>query len=497
MTLPSCSSPSGRSRGYGLLMLALFLAACAERSPTPLPDAAFSPAFRRAGETERSGPTAATAWWAAFGDTTLVRLVERAAAANHDIRIAVERAKQAGYGVEVAEARLFPEIGLGASMAETRTGYADPVKRGLPDTRSGRLGLETRWELDLFGGARAAVNGAREESQAALQGVAGAQLLTVSEVARHYFLRQGARERLGLMQTLLDTRQEMENLTRHRWQQGLDSEREVVRAETERRNLSAALPPLRTLMSAGESRLALLLGADPSTPVAELGMAGDLPRELPEVAAGQPPELLERRPDLLAARHRLAAEGERLQEARSHLFPTLFLSALFGRQNLRLNADPELATARFSHVALAFAMPLFTAGALRAGIEAQSSRQRQALLEYEKAIRQAVEEVEVSLAALYDEKARFEALAAAAGSSRRTRQHADALFREGETGRLPQLEARCGELAAELALSESRARRALLSVQLYKALGGGWNALPPPANAAGSPPSVQGVADHE
>jgi outer membrane protein TolC len=192
---------------------------------------------------------------------------------------------------------------------------------------------------------------------------------------------------------------------------------------------------------------------------------------------------LRRRPDLLAAEQRLAAESSRLAESKSNLFPKIFLSILFGRQSLTLNDTLDLPASRYSNAALAFALPLFNAGRIRAGIDAQSAREREALLSYEKAILGAVEDVENSLAVMIGERQRVEALAATIRERDKAVGHATSLFREGQIDLLQLLDVQRARLATELDLAEANADRAISYVQLYKALGGGWEALPAPVNA--------------
>ncbi|PTT89169.1 TolC family protein, partial [Pelomonas sp. HMWF004] len=197
------------------------------------------------------------------------------------------------------------------------------------------------------------------------------------------------------------------------------------------------------------------------------------------IAAGQPSELLRRRPDLVAAEARVGAEALRSAEARAQWWPKLFLSALLGRQDLKLNAL-DLAPVPFSNVAMAFAAPIFNAGRINAGIQVQSARADEALLAWQKAVLVAVQEVEDSLLVRAQEADRATALALTTQNRRRSLQRAESLQREGQIDLLVLLDVQRSVLASELALSDSRLQQVLADVQLYKALGGG---LPPVAPA--------------
>jgi len=478
-----------------LLSIVLALGGCAGNPDVPKPGIPFRQVFRHEGEQQLDNSSTDLQWWRHFGDEQLVQLVERSARANHDIRIAVERAKQARSGRLAAESRLFPSLDLSASRSDSRTGLPSAVKQSIPDTKATRAGVDVAWEIDLFGGARAAANAAEKDTAVATLSISGAQLITASEVARQYFIWHGTRLRLEALESLLQTQRDTERLTRSRNREGMASEFDVDRAASETLSVEASLPPLRTLMAVTESRIAVLSGSDASMPVPELHAAANQ-FHWPSPTApltGQPADLLKRRPDLMAAEQRLSAESSRLAEAKANRFPKIFLSALFGTQKLTINDTLSLPASRYSNVAAAFVLPIFNAGRIQAGIDAQSARERESLLSYEQAILGAIEDVENSLAALAGERQRVDALTAAATERERAVAHASSLFREGQIDLLQLLDVQRARLATELTLAESKAQQAVDYVQLYKALGGGWQAMPAPANAPIAVNSSSGV----
>ncbi|WP_066342568.1 efflux transporter outer membrane subunit [Azohydromonas lata] len=468
---------------------ALLLSACAGGPPGPVksgPAALLTPAFGQAGEI--SGAFEAH-WWQRFNDATLAALVAEAQRANLDLRIAAERVQQARAGSTAAASRLAPTVGLTASASDQRSGLPDEVKRGQPDVRALRAGLDLGWEVDLFGAARAAADAAELDAQAAAEGAEGARLLAAGEAARLYLVWQGARARLQRLQSLLQAQADTERLTRSRAAEGLSSRFDVARAAAETQSLAAQLPPLRTLVAVTEQQIAVLLGRNPGEPLPLLQAAASatLP-DAPALAPGQPVELLARRPDLRAAERQLAAEGARLREARADLLPKFFFSALLGRQDLRINGL-DLAPVRLSSVALAFTTPIFNAGRLRAAQERASSRERAAELSYERATLAALQEVESSLVALAQERERGTALDALLAERRAALAHAQSLRREGQIDLLQLLDVQRGLIAAELSHVEHRTQLALDAVQLYRALGGGWRTGEPAAAAPSSNPS--------
>lgn len=458
------------------LAAALALAGCATAPvPSPEPAVPLSPAFRAAGAASdgADAPAADARWWAGFGDATLTALVERALEQNHDVAGALQRVRAARAGVDAQASRLAPTVGLQAGASRSSTGLPAAVKQGLPDTTALRLGVDLSWEVDLSGGLRAARDAAAADARAAVYGVAGARLLVASEVARQYFVWRSAEERLRIVGALADAQRDTARLVESRRREGQASAFDADRARAEADAFDAQLPPLRTLAGVSQNRLAVLLGANPSLP--PVGTPSDFAwPAVRAVAPGQPSELLQRRPDVRAAEARFVAASLRGQEARAQWWPKLFVSAVTGRQDLQLNAL-DLAPVRYGNVALALATPIFNAGRIEAGIQAQSARAAEALESWQQAVLVAVQEVEDSLLAQQQERQRAQSLVATLANRRLSLQHALRLQREGQIDLLTLLDVQRSVLAGELALSESRLQQQLDAVQLFKALGGGYD----------------------
>jgi len=190
---------------------------------------------------------------------------------------------------------------------------------------------------------------------------------------------------------------------------------------------------------------------------------------------------------LLALRSQLEAANWRRQQAAAEWFPRLFVSALFGRQNMEVNGM-DLGSARFANVAGLLAMPILDWGRTRSVNEIAESAQSEALLRYEDAIVRALEDVENGLVALRDERDRARVLNGAAVSAEAALNHAQSLYKRGQIDLLPLLDAQRARLAVQVGANDSQTQLLLDSVKLFKALGGGWQAFePPPADAARSP----------
>jgi len=459
-------------RPLALVALAILSACAVPPVQPPAPSVPLAAAFAHEAPAQAAGQAPDGAWWAGYGDPTLTALAGDALAANQDVTIALQRVAQARAGRDAQASRLWPTVGLQASASRSDSGLPPPVKLSIPDTRALRAGVDVAWEIDLAGGVRAARDAAQADAAAAAAGVAGARLLVASEVVRQYFVLRGAEEQLRIVQALADAQRETANRVSSRLREGQASAFDLDRARAEADAFDAQVPALRMLTGTAQTRLAVLLGRNPSVRVVA---------EAPEFAwpaaraigSGQPSELLRRRPDLVAAEAHVAAEALRTAEARAQWWPKLFLSALVGREDLRLNAL-DLAPVRFSNVALAFATPVFNAGRIDAGIRAQSARAEEALLTWQKAVLVAVQEVENSLLVRTQEAERAVALSRTVEHRRRSLQRAQSLQREGQIDLLVLLDVQRSVLSSELALSDSRLQQALADVQLYKALGGGF-----------------------
>ena len=474
------TSSSWRSHGTALravrfLPLAAWAVLSACSTPPvqpPAPPVPLAAAFTNSQAAQAEGTTAGAEWWAVWGDPTLTALVEEALGANQDITIALQRVAQARAGTDAQASRLWPTVGVQASASRSSSGLPAPVKQGMPDTRALRAGIDVAWEIDLAGGMRAARDAAQADTTAAEAGVQGARLLVASEVARQYFVLRSAQERLRIVQALAKAQRDTASRVESRLREGLASAFDLDRARAEADTFDAQIPPLEMLAGTSQTRLAVLLGRNPSAPVIEADPAFTW-QGVRDIGSGQPSELLKRRPDLIAAEARVAAETLRTGEARAQWWPKLFLSALTGRQDLQLNAL-DIAPVRFSNVALAFAAPIFNAGRIDAGIRAQSARAEEALLAWQKSVLVAVQEVEDSLLLRAEEAKRATALAGTVEHRRRSLRRAESLHREGQADLLALLDVQRSVLSSELALADSCLQQALADVQLYKALGGGF-----------------------
>ncbi|WP_018437521.1 efflux transporter outer membrane subunit [Paraburkholderia atlantica] len=467
---PRLGEVAGRGAAATLTVsLALVLAGCA--TPVMQPSIEVPGRFAAASASVEH-PEAA--WWDSYRDPVLSDLVRRAAHENRDIRIAAERVRAARAGETISRSWLLPTVIVGANGFNHTTTYDTALKNFVPEaanTRAGQVGIGASWEVDLFGRLRAGAKAAAADAVAVENTARGVRLLVMTDVATNYFMLVGALHQLDTMRAISAAQDETLRLVTARERVGLATPFDVERAKTEASKSHAAIPPLETLAEVSRHRIAVLVG-DQAFNAASITASG-IEAIVPLARPGQPAALLQRRPDLLVASAQLDAANARRQQAMAEWFPRLILGAVFGRESIDLNGI-ALGPANFSNVAGLIAMPIFNAGRTRAINDIAESGQKEAVLHYEDAIVRALEDVENALVALDDERQRAQLLHDATASAEAALGRAQSLYDRGQIDLLPLLDAQRTRLAVRAIANDSSTQLLLDSVQLYKALGGGW-----------------------
>ena len=310
----------------------------------------------------------------------------------------------------------------------------------------------------------------------------------MTDVATNYFILTGALRQLESVRAISAAHDETLRLVTARHRAGLATPFDVERAQTDASRARAAIPPLETLAAVSRHRIAVLIGDQAFNAASIVPSSSDV--VVPVAQPGQPATLLQRRPDLLALNAQLDAANSRRQQAHAEWFPRLFLGALFGRESVEVNAL-NLGSARFTNVVGLLTMPIFNWGRTRAINDIAESNQVEALLRYEDGIVRALEDVENTLVALRDERQRAQLLQSASASADAALGRAQSLYDRGQIDLLPLLDAQRTRLTVRVSANDSQTQLLLDSVQLYKALGGGWQVFEPanqPAASASPPP---------
>lgn len=465
-------------------------------------------------------------WWRRFGDERLNALIERGLAAAPDIRSAQARLRQARASRELTTASWFPSMSFSADG--TRTSYNDREKKAAQKAANSRdlynANFDASWEPDIFGVTRHAVSGADADVKAEAARVEHAKVTLAAEIALNYVQYRASQDRLAVACRNALSQEETLNLTRSRAAAGKTSQLAVEQARTSLEQTLATIPDLRGAQTASLNRLDILLGQPPGTlagndwkkisaapgtlgpdslPGTDLGrffkpdnpapcgvfdaypqayelwsgtvLAAPSPRpRVPEViAVGIPSESLRRRPDVQAAEASLLAETARVHERVAERYPSLRLGGSFGWQDV-VFSGLGTSSSIVRSLAASLSATLFDGGRIRSQIDIQDAVQEQALLNYEQAVLTALEDVENALSAYATGQQGVAHHEKAVQAARNAAQLARQMYQVGLTGFQEVLDTQRTLLSAEDDLATAHSDVLVSVVQLYKALGGGW-----------------------
>ena len=455
-----------------VLLAALVLQGCAVTEPKTEPKVALPQSWD--GKTDATEiAQLGTGWWKAFGSPELERLIGEAQSGSADLRIAVERMRQADIALQLAGVSRLPSVRGTAGSTASRTDTPD-VDGDLRKSSSGSLSVS--YEVDLWGRIAAGVRAGEANFRASQQDWEAARLTLLYNVASNYFLWLNLGERLRIARENLTLSERVLGIVEARARNGVATALEVSQQRTTVLSQRTALIPLELQQRQAATALALLLGRIPQGYAPQ---AGDFTQvQVPELTPGLPSTLLTRRPDLASAEAQLVAADANVAAARAALLPTLSLSGSAGLSSSTLFslADP---TRSFS-VGVSLAQAIFDGGQQRLQIRNVQS-QRVVLIEnYGKAIRTALKEVDDALGSI-ERNQRLEILQReVVAQSRRSLQLAELRYREGSGDLLSVLDAQRTLFAALDALATQSLGRLTAVLDMYKALGGDWTQEAPP-----------------
>ena len=481
------------SNSVTLLVSALVLAGCTSLAPTyqrpaaPVPATwaqasasaqAAAPADAAARATTASPPGAAasavadTTWQQFFTDPQLRALIGQALANNRDLRIAalnIERAR-ALYGIE--RAGQWPTVAVGATSALQRD-PADLSPTGRAETNRRHdlaIGISS-YELDFFGRVKSLNDAALQDFLSTEEARRSAQTSLVAEVATAYLTLAADRERLQLARDTLRNQRDAQALVKARVDGGVASPIDLRRAQTTVEAARADLARFTSQVAQDENALALLVGSP--LPGDRLPAALDPVSTLDALPAGLPSQVLQRRPDILAAEHRLRAANAHIGAARAAFFPSVTLTAGGGVASRSLSDLFQGGSGAWSFVPQ-INLPIFDGGRRRAALSVAQADRDIALAGYEGAIQRAFREVADVLALRDTLGEQLDAQQSLVAATEDTYRLSDLRFRQGAQGYLEVLDAQRGMYAARQALIGTRLTRLSNQVALYRALGGGW-----------------------
>ena len=457
---------------------ALSLVACQMVGPDYFRPKQTLPASYQESQASDAAVAMSNQWWTLYNDEVLNDLIAKASKNNTDIKIAVARIEEADAYMREVGAALFPQVNVDSSASRykvTELG-ATPLFNGMSPTRNNfNVTLSTTFELDFWGKLRRAQESAKAEALASRFAKDTVDLSLKSLVTGDYLLLRSLEAQIELSKASMKSREDSLALTQRRLEGGVSSALDVHQAEVAYNNLKAQLADLTRQRAIIEHQLAVLAG-DLDLKIA----AGDIQSlPIPPVPpVGLPSTLLEARPDVRQAEQNLIAANAKIGVAKAALFPTISLTAGLGGESKDLG-DVLKSAARIWNGGLSLNLPVFDSGRLSSKVDQASAEKKQLLASYERAVQNAFTEVNDALVNVRQNTEREAALNASQSSASKALEIANNRYKSGYTGYLEVLDAQRVFNDASLAYVQSRQARLTSTVELFKALGGGWSTKAP------------------
>jgi efflux transporter, outer membrane factor (OMF) lipoprotein, NodT family len=423
----------------------------------------------------RQAPSAQrlASWWNSLGDDVLTHLIFISLQNNRDLEVARSRVNEARAALGVSKADLLPWLDSVNSWTNA-DGSDNSTAPGSANIY--RLGIDASWEIDIFGGQRQKVRAAEGDLAAAYADLHNAWVSLSSEVALNYLNLRTLQARLDIARQNLSLQTDTLELLQSQYDSGLTDALALNQAKYTVEQTKATIPPLQEGIETSMNALAILCGTVPGSLEELLGKALPIPQVDPANLVGIPAEALRRRPDIQSAEMQLLAQTARKKSAKTDLYPKLNLIGSIGLESLSTGSLFSSDSYGFSF-GPRITWPIFHGGAIRKNIEVQTAREEQLLAAYEGTVLRAVAEVRNALAADTQERQRNEALRRGVEAARTAVDVAEDKYRNGLSDFNNVISAQAALLSLQDQYMTSEGQLTSNVVQLFKALGGGWEPL--------------------
>jgi multidrug efflux system outer membrane protein len=471
-------SPRFLSRRASLALAVFPLVGCSTFRPHPDSGIPLPPQLASATAEPANWPD--PLWWRGFGSPELDALMERAVAANFDIRAAIARVRQADAQIRIVGQALLPTGNLTAGVTRTQSPTQTATAVTINNTGGRRFvqrelfqtGLQASYEIDFWGKNRAGVVSAEQSARASRFDVASVTMTTEASVAITYFTILAAREQLAIQQSNVEAAQRTLNLLQQRLAAGTNTGLDIAQQQTLLEQQRAAIPPLRQAIDQNTYSLGTLTGQTPEQVSRPQMALGDI--RIPAARPGLPSEVLQRRPDVWLAEATLAAAQASVEQARTAMFPSITLTASGGFQNVALENLLRPGSVLYS-LATGLTQPIFQLGALRAQYRLTQAQAEEILENYRLAIVAALVDVESAIVALRDTTDQEALQLGATRAAERAYAISEAQLRAGTIDLLTLLITQQALFNARNQLTQVRLLKLQAAVGLFRALGGGWS----------------------
>jgi outer membrane protein, multidrug efflux system len=457
----------------GLLSVTLILSGCAVGPNYARPKVNVPTDFRGAEGAAQQASYADLPWWEAFKDDQLKSLIDAALANNYDLAIAVSRVEQARQLAAVARSQYLPFVNYSVGASDGKNEFLGSVAPGSSTTKGAFLAAgSVAWEADIWGRIRRLNESARAQYLSTEEARRGVMLTLTSNVAQAYFQLLGLELQLQIAKDTTASFTDTLKLFTQRYEGGVASKLDTSRAEAAQAAAAAAIPEYERQIALQENVISVLLGSNPESIVHTAKLLDQIIP--PDIPVGLPSALLERRPDVLAAEQQVRSANAQVGVAIANFFPQIGLTALLGQASTPLS-QITAASGNLWSIAGNFAGPIYTGGALTAQKRQAVAAWQQTKLQYEQTALNAFTDVSNALIS----RQKFEAIRIEQMRSVAAYQQAVTVslqrYSAGRASYFEVLDAQLQLYPEQNALAQTELNRRLVVVQLYLALGGGWN----------------------
>ncbi|VXC82914.1 efflux transporter outer membrane subunit [Sphingomonas sp. AX6] len=423
-----------------------------------------------------------TTWWTRFDDPMLQQLAAEARTTNLDVAQAIARLRQAREGLVQSRADLLPSVSGsgGYSRREPITGGTSTttlpdgtiISTGSGSSDSFSLGADASWQADIFGGNRRGVEASRAALAAAGYDYAAILVAIQGEIARNYILARANQAQLDNARATLAIQDDNLEIAGFRVQAGLVSSIDVEQARVQRAQTAASIPSIESAYASAVARLGVLTGRAPGALRTQLAAVRPIPTGPASVGVGIPADTLRQRPDVRVAERNLAAAVAQIGVAEAQLYPQLSLGGSIDTSANALDAIGDIITGRiFSNIA----QLIFDAGRTRSQVRSQQAAADAALANYRQTALTALEDVENAVVALDAAQRREREFAIALDAATNSALLSRLQYQSGLTDFTTLNQVESSLLSARNGVTQARADQATALIQLYTALGGGWD----------------------
>ena len=453
-----------------LLTFILLLSGCAV-GPNYHRPAVNTPAAFRGESPAATNSIADLPWWQVFHDDTLQALIREALTNNYDLKIAATRVDQARALAALARAQYFPQAGYNAGASRGRNAVNNTPTASGKTASVFTLDASASWEIDLWGRVRRLTESARAQYYASQEGRRDVQVALIAQVAQNYFQLLALDRQLQIARDTTNAFGGIYQIFDERLRGGVASKLETASAEALMDSAAATIPEFERQIILQENQLSVLLGRNPG-PIARPGASLDA-QSPPDVPAGLPSRLLERRPDVREAEQNLRSANAQVGVAVANFFPQLSLTGLYGQVSPELSLLTSGAANAWSAGAN-LAGPIFRGGLLKGQLRQARAAWDEARFQYQAAVLNALQEVSDALVSRQElARERLEQSRAVAAYQDAVRV-ANQRYLGGRANYYELLQEQQQLFPAQNALTQTLLNQLLATVQIYKALGGGW-----------------------